>query len=823
MKSMLIKHIFIKIKANYKRFLSLLSMALLGVGFYSGIQACSPDMLKTLDNFYDNNNVYDIEITSNLGMTEENLKDISKINNVEKAIGIYTKDVYLNTNNEKYVLKLIALNNEINKVYLEEGKLPNNNNEIAVEKSLLNDNNLKINDNINIENKNYKIVGTIISPLYFSTEKSNTTLGSGKIDYYAYLIEDEIKNEVYSNIYINVSNAKKELTNSDKYKSLVKEVTNSIEKIKAEKEKDRYNELYGDIIKNSKKYGISIDQTKFIKPKWYIQNRLNNESYKELINASDNIKKLGNIFPLIFFAISILVSLISMMRMIEEDRTENGTLKSLGYNNFEITLKYIIYSLLATIIGSISGVFIGSYLIPYVIWNIYKKLFFIPKFIYLINSSFNALGLLICTLCICGTAIFVCIHNLKEKPANLMRPKNPKSGKKIFIEKINFIWKKIKFSEKITIRNIFRYKQRLLMTIIGIAGCTALIYSGLGLQSSINEISDKQFKDIRKLSLEVYLQKELEEEKVNEIKDFIKEQEYIKDLTPIMQKTFTVGANENKKDVFYIVADANEIHKYIGLQTRNSQEEIELNDDGVILTEKLANILEIKVGEKIKIIVADGIESTVKVIGITENYLYNYVYMTPKMYERVYGNNIQYNAFFANVNKELSDDEEVKLANKLKENENISAIIIEKNLNKEFQTSLTSLMSIVILFVGCASLLSFTVLINLNNINIEERTRELSTIKLLGFYKKELESYVFRENIILTILGTVLGLGLGIGILGHIIQSAEVETIFLSKDISIINLGIASLMTLLFTLITNWIMKKKLKNINMIDSLKSVE
>ena len=207
---MLIKHIFIKIKANYKRFLSLLSMALLGVGFYSGIQACSPDMLKTLDNFYDNNNVYDIEITSNLGMTEENLKDISKINNVEKAIGIYTKDVYLNTNNEKYVLKLIALNNEINKVYLEEGKLPNNNNEIAVEKSLLNDNNLKINDNINIENKNYKIVGTIISPLYFSTEKSNTTLGSGKIDYYAYLIEDEIKNEVYSNIYINVSNAKKD-------------------------------------------------------------------------------------------------------------------------------------------------------------------------------------------------------------------------------------------------------------------------------------------------------------------------------------------------------------------------------------------------------------------------------------------------------------------------------------------------------------------------------------------------------------------------------------------------------------------------------------
>ena len=232
MKSMLIKHIFMKIKDNYKRFLSLLSMALLGVGFYAGIQACSPDMLETLDDFYDKNNVFDIEIVSNLGLTDNDVKALSNINNIDKIIGIYSKDEYLNTINEQYVIRLIGLSNNINNVYLEEGRLPKNNNEIVVEKALLKDNNIKINDNIIINNVNYKIVGTVLSPLYFSTEKPTTTLGSGKVDYYAYTLDGNIKNDVYTNIYITVSNAKDELTNSNKYKSLIENVKNDIDKIK---------------------------------------------------------------------------------------------------------------------------------------------------------------------------------------------------------------------------------------------------------------------------------------------------------------------------------------------------------------------------------------------------------------------------------------------------------------------------------------------------------------------------------------------------------------------------------------------------------------
>ena len=260
----------------------------------------------------------------------------------------------------------------------------------------------------------------------------------------------------------------------------------------------------------------------------------------------------------------------------------------------------------------------------------------------------------------------------------------------------------------------------------------------------------------------------------------------------------------------------------MNLKNRKTSETIKLDDEGVILTEKLAILLDVQVDDKITV-KDGGVDATLKVTGITENYLYNYIFFTPNVYERIYGKEIKYNEVFVNTSKELTEKEEIDLSDKLKENDKIASMSFRDNLEKEFKTSLSGLMIIVILFIGCASLLSFTVLVNLNNINIEERKRELSTIKLLGFYEKELESYVFRENIILTILGTLLGLILGMGILGVIIQAAEVETIFLVKDINYINLVVSIVITILFTLITNFAMRKKIKNIDMIDSLKSIE
>ncbi len=547
-----------------------------------------------------------------------------------------------------------------------------------------------------------------------------------------------------------------------------------------------------------------------------------NSGFKSLKEDLKKIAIMGKIFPVMFFVIAALVTITTITRMIEEDRKNIGTLKALGYSKKTIISRYIIYSMLAGVLGTVLGTAIGSTLIVEILFISYSSLYDLPNLVFNINWNYTLISLGISLISTAVVATIITMKEIKENTAELMRPKTATTGKSILLEKIPFIWKKLDFLFKICFRNIFRYKKRLLMTLVGIAGCTALIYAGLGLQSSINSISNKQFKDIRKLSMEIYLQGDVNSEEVTEIEEFIKKQNHIKEVTPVSQKSFTVQANGNSKDVFYIAISGEEADKYIGLDNRKTKEKIELNDEGVVLTEKLANILEIDVGGKIEITDGD-VKTSVKVIGITENYLYNYAYFTPNVYERIYGKDIAYNEIFANTTEELSEEEDVELADALKQNEKIASTVLEKNLEGEFKTSLESLMSIVILFIGCASILSFTVLVNLNNINIEERKRELATIKLLGFYQKELESYVFRENIILTILGTIFGLILGMGILGIVIQAAEVETIFLVKDINLINLLISTIITISFTLITNLFMKKKIKNINMIDSLKSIE
>lgn len=547
-----------------------------------------------------------------------------------------------------------------------------------------------------------------------------------------------------------------------------------------------------------------------------------NRGFKYLESDLDKMKIMGKIFPVMFFVIAALVTITTVSRMIEEDRKNIGTLKSLGYSKKTILSRYVIYSLLAGLIGGILGILLGSTTITNVMFVSYSSLYDLPDLEFNINIFYSVIALTISLLSTVFVATIITLKELKENTAELMRPKNDASGKSILLEKFTFIWKRFDFLFKVCFRNIFRYKKRLFMTIIGIAGCTALIYAGLGLYFSINNMSEIQFKDIRKLYMEAYFCSDIDSSNIEEIKKHITDQTYIKDATPVCQKTFTIGIDDITKDVFYLSIDPSEATKYISLKNRKSGENIDLSGDGIVITEKLSEIYNLNVGDKIDIIDKD-INTSVKIIGIAENYLFNYIYFSPKMYERIYGKEIEYNEMFINVTEELSKDQLENLSEKFKENENIACILLSSEQEEEFQTSLAGLMSIVFLCIGCASILSFTVLINLNNINIEERKRELATIKLLGFYQKELEQYVFRENIILTILGTLVGLVLGIGILGVIIKAAEVETIFLIKDINIISLFIAAIMTITFTLITNLLMKRKIKRIDMIDSLKSVE
>ena len=819
MKTKLLKHIFMKIKDNYKRFLSLICMAFLGVGFYVGIQSSSPDMLKTLDNFYDENNVYDISVISNVGLTEDDLLKLSKIKNVELAINIQEKDTYLEIEENNYVVKLIEYNSQMNNVYIKEGRLPKNNNEVSVDNALLENNNLKLGDSITIDGKKYSIVGNVISPLYFSAERPNSNLGSGKVDYYIYVYNGSLDLEAYSNIYITVKGAKKYLTNSDSYKKLINNVKKDIDLIKDKQQDIRYDELYSDIIETSEMYGISIDESKFIKPKWYIYDRLDNTSYKELINASDNLKKIGNIFPIIFFAISVLVSLISMMRMIEEDRVENGTLKSLGYNSFHITLKYVIYSLLATTIGSSVGAIFGSYMIPNVIWNIYKKIFFIPKFIYLLKSDYNALGLWICILCICGTSVIVCVKALREVPANLMRPKAPKSGKKILLERINFIWKKLKFSDKITIRNIFRYKSRVITTILGIAGCTSLILAGFGLKDSIKDVIDFQFNNIIKydkmlMTNESINQIDIEKELLNDDK--------VENYTNVNTQNIKVLFNDEQHEVTMITPDdfksISKSISLIDLKTNNIIDNI--SDNSCIISEKTAKLLDIDVGDKISLLDNDNNKYDIKVSYIIKNYINQYLYINKNTYNNLF-NNYKINSILISLKEEDKNSKEFD--KKYISNGYALTIVDIDDIKSSMSDMLSSIDSIVAILIIAAASLAFVVLYNLSNINISERKREIATLKVLGFYPSEVDKYINRETVLLTILGIGIGLLFGYYLSHFIISTCEPDYIMFDRHVYTLSYFYSLFITVIFTIIVTIVTHFNLKKINMVTSLKNVE
>ena len=488
MKNKLLLSNFRDIKSSLKRFISLVFISLLGVGFFVGIKVSSVDMLITLDDYLDNSNMYDIKVSSPLGFSDSNIDTLKSIENVKDIKNISYRDEIVTSNNNEKIIKIIEYNKNINDIELISGSLPNKKNEIVVEEKILSDNNLKIGDTLKIKDNeidNYKIVGVVKSPLYFTEDRGITNVGNGKINYFAYANSDTFEESDLKNLYIIVKDAKNEITSSDEYNTLISNVKKSINDLKEEQESNRFEELYG-----------FVDTDKLSLYGWNISTRDSNSSYEDFINSTKSIENIGSIFPLVFYIVAVLVSLITMMRMVEDNRSEIGTLKSLGFSNFSIIKKYLRYSLFAIVVGSSIGVILGSMLIPTIIWSIYTKVFLLPDIILIFNLEYILLGVGIVILCIILTTLYVTINVLKEVPANLMRPKAPKSGKRVLLERVNFVWKKIKFSNKICIRNIFRYKSRVFAMIFGIMGSTALILAGFGIKDSLTDISKRQFEDI---------------------------------------------------------------------------------------------------------------------------------------------------------------------------------------------------------------------------------------------------------------------------------------------------------------------------------------
>ena len=528
------------------------------------------------------------------------------------------------------------------------------------------------------------------------------------------------------------------------------------------------------------------------------------------------------VFPIVFFAIAILVSLTSMTRMVEEERQEIGTLKALGYNKFYISLKYIIYSSLACIVGAIIGMNIGFQILPRIIWEMYEMMYTMPDINVLYNYEYSSLGLTLIYVCIVGATLYAILKELKDTPATLLRPKAPKLGKRVLLERITPIWKRLNFSQKVTIRNIFRYKKRFLMTIIGIFGCTSLILAGFGLKDSISKILPYQYGKVFDYDMQITLKSALEEEKKNNFITNLLNNEKVNDLVETYMLSGKAKKEGKQQDIKIIVPKENEeLEKVIKL--RNLKEEkINLNQDGVVITDKLAQLINAKIGDTIKVKDSNEVEKELKITDITENYIAHYIYMSKDLYENLYQEKYDTNVLLMQ-DKELSEEEEKNLSKELVKQNEVSTVGLTSTMMKTLDDTMGSLNYVVIILIVSAGLLAFVVLYNLSNVNISERIRELATIKVLGFYDKEVYKYVNRETIILTITGIILGLGGGYLLNFYIIGTCEIDMLRFVRVIDPLSYLYAILITVAFTIIVNIFTYFALKKIDMIGSLKSVE
>ena len=1104
-----------EIKKSKKRFFSLCILSILGVSFFVGMKMSGPTMLKSLDEYYDSNKMYDLKVISTLGLEEDDINEIEKLNSDYKVVGSHTKDALFNDGEHEAVLRIHEIVKDINNIIIIDGRLPENYNEIAVEDGFLSKTNYRIGDKINldleaddtdIKTSKLEIVGIILSPDYLNKSqvtqsRGNTTLGNGQVAYYSYALNDLFNLDYYTEIYVLDNGATNLTTNTTDYLEKIESDENLIASIKENRESARYDKVIEEAnnklkeeeekgnsqlndarkelekykkeldagkkqlanakleldkansqiqkgnkalkeakeklqagnkkLNDSKKeienkikdynityaklasfvkkydsssfsindvvslftddninirktiedslvnikavassyginleelfnqYGINADEIlqktdikldevldimtinqlkkiildeefivlikesipksftyysqiedylddfsdnkeniiklfsavreiekgyvdynnnlklvnnqekelnkatkeyenglkkyttgleeynsnlelyneklkefedgqkkfeeeinlakekieKMKEAMWFIQTREDNNEYITYISSYDSIEKLSNIFPIIFFLVSIMISLLSMARMAIENRSEIGTLKALGFSNHDVRLKFVIYSLLATLIGGIIGAISGYILIPRIIIEVFKIMHDIPVTVFSRNVIPIIMGLILSIICIVGSTIITINNLVKEKTTVLLRPIAPPIGKKILLEKVSFIWDRLKYSNKLTIRNIFRYKRRILMSIFGIASCTTILLAGYGIKDSIAYVVDKQYNEINHNDVLISLDGKISKD---ELDSFINNDEV--DFN-VYAKIDQVEV-DNKRVSFIIPDDENEFRKALTLIDVKTKEEISFKEGSIVITEKLAKYFNKKVGDTLKILESNNLIYEFPISHICENYIGDYIYMSKETYKKnidEYTINTEYLKF-----KDVSKENEI-MSNIKNNNSHILSTVSISNAKALAETLFKSLNIIVYVLVIFSGALSFVVFYSLAYINMSERQREIATLKVLGYYNREVDNYILKEEFIITIIGILVGLFFGTMYAYKLIDSIEINTMQYIKNIHLDSYLQTFGFMILFGLIVSIGVHFALKKINLIESLKSVE
>lgn len=807
-----------EIISSKARFLSILIIILLGVAFYSGIKSSGPDMNHAINDLFEQYKLMDSKIVSNYGIDDQ---DIDVLRNDERILEAHaTHSLDVNLTNISHVVRFMEYNNEsnINDYIVVEGRLPENSGEIAIDEEAL-----KLNKDIKLgqqfvietddqtmksfEETKFEIVGIVRSPMYIEKgSRGITSVGKGSIDYFAVLNSADLSMDVYTELYVTFKNVQGLDGYSDEYSSLMEENTEYLEDIFSKRKEDKSAGMIG-----------------LAPVEYYVFDRGDNPGYLGYKDSIHSLDRIASVLPVFFFLLAVMVCLTTMTRMVEENRGEIGTLKALGYGNLQIARKFIVYASLASISGSVLGILIGANILPIIISGAHESLYSLPEVSVLYYPSYIIQSVVVSILCTVGASLFVIRVELMNKPAHLMKARAPKVGKKILFERITPVWKRLNFNYKVTFRNIFRYKQRMIMTIFGISGCMALLVTGFGLKDSNVGMVERQFDKLWNYEAMVILDGNSTDEEMKSYEDTLSTLTGYEGHINLHQEAVVFSKEDmNKQEaILYVPQDLDALEDFIILGNRESGESYSVSDEGVVITEKAAKLLGASVGDTVSVTDDSNHTYEVKIAAIAENYVKHYIYMSPAYYEQIFGKEPIYRTQLLNFNQDLADEDE--LSTKLLDSDNVINVTLTSSMQEASEESVANMNLVMIVIIISAGCLAFVVLYNLNNINVSERIRELSTIKVLGFYDNEVTMYIIRENVILTLLGIVTGSVLGNLLHAYIIYTAETDTMMMYPDVSIVSHLLSASITIFFSIIVMIIMHAKLKKVNMIDALKSSE
>ncbi|BAK28029.1 FtsX-like permease family protein [Streptococcus gallolyticus] len=860
------------------RFLSIMLLMMLGAFAFVGLKVTGPDMQATASQYLKKHNTMDLSVIASYGFSDDDKEELDSIKNADVEYGYLTDVTVKNTDD---AIRVFSKSTSISTYELVSGRLPKSSDEIALASTMKDD--YKVGDTISftqsdedgiLKNTTYKVVGFVNSSEILSTTSlGSSTAGDGSLSNYAVVTESAFDTDTYTIARIRYDDLKTLNPFSESYKQKVADKQDELDDLLSDNAEQRLASLKSDaqaeVDANQEKVDSakaqlaaqesalaslsaeqqaaaqsSIDQAQaeiteseseiqeaqakidaMTEPTYtsYTRSTLpGGEGYQTYESSTSSISSIGNIFPVVLYVVAALVTFTTMTRFVDEERTNSGILKALGYSNSDVIKKFVIYGFVASMIGTVLGIVAGHYLLSRIIAQIVTSDTTLGETHLYFYWNYTAIALVLALISAVLPAFLIAKNELSEKPAQLLLPKPPVKGSKIFLERIGVIWRRLSFTHKVTARNIFRYKQRMLMTIFGVAGSVALLFAGLGIRSSLGNVIENQFTNLMPYDMIVVKNDDNSSSENQEVKDFM-DSNKVSQYQSIYFTTLseTISGLTDKQTVSIMVSSGDDFGDFIHLKDVSSGDSLTLSDDGIIISEKLASLYHVEAGDSFTLKDSDGKKHTVKVAAVAEMNVGHYLFMSQKV-QKIFGETPNDNAYLVTLKNDSSSNIE-KLSTKLLAMSGVSAVSQNSSLVKTVKSVVASLNGAMTILIVVSILLAVVILYNLTNINVAERIRELSTIKVLGFYDKEVTMYIYRETISLSLIGIIVGL---IGgkylhqvIMGMIGSDSIMFGTTVGWDIYVIPIAVI----VIILLALGWLVNHILKTVDMLEALKSVD